>query len=623
MCGIAGILRFDGAPVDGAVLQAMTDALAHRGPDGQGVFVQGPVGLGHRRLAIIDVAGSPQPMQSSDSRYVITYNGELYNFRELREELQARGAAFRTQGDTEVILAAFAAWGPDCVKRFRGMFAFCIADLQGRTFMLARDHFGIKPLFYARGHGSLAFASEINALRRVPGVGRRAQLARVEEFLRFQYVPGAATIFEDIRALEPASVMHGALEDRQHLARKYWSVEFKPEPGVSHEQWIERADAVIRDSVRAHLVSDVPVGAFISGGVDSSLVAWKVHELGAGPRFAFCMGFDDSNADELPYSRQVAAKLGVELRTGVAREDFWDELPRLVAHFGQPFGDSSMIPTWQVAALARRDVKVVLSGDAGDEGFAGYDTYVAFNALPGLRERLRRLRRSLGRRELAALVWALGRRLGLRRPRREEWVRAVEYVGAQRRRAIWRPEFRAIVDHHVAAFDDSGVSRRELTAYAQAMDFRTYLPGCVLTKVDMATMFHGLEARTPLLDVEVLKLAQALPEDERMRRDGSGPNGKAVLKDLLARLMGPEFAFRRKQGFGIPRRQWFLPGRKGRELFEAVLGDSASGLGEWFDLGAVRAAAAEHTESRDRSGVMWLLLVLGLWRQQNRGVSFE
>lgn len=618
MCGITGILHFDDRAVARENLQRMTDALAHRGPDGQGLFVQGRVGLGHRRLAIIDLAGSPQPMLR-DERFVITYNGELYNYVELRDELARAGLAFHTQGDTEVILAAWAHWGDDCVRRFRGMFAFCVVDLHTRQYLLARDHFGIKPLLIAQSPFRLAFASEFSALRALDDLHLSGDLQAIESFLRFQYIPGHETVFNQIRHLPPGHTLSGSLDNPPVAPVAFWRPEFVPDAAPTPAQWLERADAVIRDSVRAHLVADVPVGVFVSGGIDSSLVAWKVHELGAGPRYAFSMGFDDAGHSELPWARQVADRLGIEPRTGIATEEFWGELPRLVAHFGQPFGDSSMIPTWQVAQLARRDVTVVLSGDAGDEAFGGYSSYAAFNALPRLRDYWRRLRRSLSARELGALCWALGRRLGLQRPRRAEWERVVEYIGHERRRKLWRPEFRALVDQPCPGFARAQADTRELTAFAQAMDFQTYLPGCVLTKVDIATMFHGLEARTPLLDIEVVRFAQVLPLDMRLR---DAAVGKAILKDLLARLMGPEFVHRRKQGFGIPRGKWFLPGRPGRRLFDEVVSDPAARLQEWFDPAAILQAASEHGADRDRSGMMWLMLVLGLWRRQNAGIDF-
>jgi asparagine synthase (glutamine-hydrolysing) len=389
----------------------------------------------------------------------------------------------------------------------------------------------------------------------------------------------------------------------------------------THEQWLEKADTVIRNSVKAHLIADVPVGVFVSGGIDSSLVASKVHELGAGPRYAFSMGFEDERFSELPYARQVAEKLGIELITGTATEDFWEHLPELVRHYGEPFGDNSMIPTWQLASLARKHVPVCLSGDGGDEHFGGYGSYQAFLAVPRLKEYWRRLKSRFSRAELGAFFWALGRRLGGSKPRLNEWQRIMEYVGADRRQKLWRPEFRKFVAEANPAFvqADARAPRVGLAEYAQFMDFQTYLPGPILTKMDVATMFHGPEARTPLVDREVHALAFSMPRSERI----NGHIGKSILKEILGRQMGNAFVHRSKQGFGIPRQHWFRAGSKGRAMFDRVLQEKDSGLAQWFDLDAIRSAAAEHSDKRDRSGMMWLLLVLGLWRQQNREVTFS
>jgi asparagine synthase (glutamine-hydrolysing) len=652
MCGITGILRFDGGPVDAGVLDRMTDALAHRGPDGRGTRIGEGYGLGHRRLAILDLAGGAQPMSTPDGRLWITYNGEIYNFRELRAELEQAGCAFRTRSDTEVILHAYARWGADCVKRFRGMFAFCLVDTAERRFLLARDPFGIKPLLYAHNGRFLAFASEFSALRQLPELRLTGNLHAIEWFLRFQYVPGPDTVFNEVRKLPPGCVLEGGMGEgaggsgdvgaresaghNTHDAfanphsprpkpqalspRPYWRLDFTPERGRGAEDWLDALDHTLRESVRAHLIADVPVGVFVSGGVDSSLVTWKIRELGEGPRYAFTIGFEDEQVSELPYARQLAESLGIELRTGVAGEDFWDELPKLVSHYGEPFGDNSMIPTWQLARLARRDVPVCLSGDGGDEAFGGYGTYQRWLALPRLRDHWRRLRRHFSRNELAALLWALTRRLGSQRPRKAEWQRIASYTGRDRRVALWRPELRHLVDAPCPGFEqaDAAAPRHEMLAYAQHMDFGTYLPGPILTKVDVATMYHGLEARPPLLDKEVVALAARLPAPLR----AVPGDGKVILKDLLARLMGPEFARRRKQGFGIPRQAWFLPGRPGRAMLEQVVNDGASGLGEWFDMEGIRRTIGEHSESRDRSASMWLLLVLGLWRAENGSVGF-
>ncbi|MCL4730077.1 MAG: asparagine synthase (glutamine-hydrolyzing) [Planctomycetes bacterium] len=619
MCGITGILRFDGAPIAPDVLKAMTDALAHRGPDGEGAFLAPGVALGHRRLAIIDLEGGRQPMADTTGRYQIVFNGEIYNYQELRAELEQAGCAFATRSDTEVVIQAYARWGPDCVRHLRGMFAFCVVDLHRRVFLIARDHFGIKPLLYAQTPDQLAFASEFSALRALPGLKLEGELAAIEWFLRLQYIPGPATVFRQIRKLPPGHLLAGPLDRPPPAPARGSAPRFAPDTGRSHDQWLEHADDVIRQSVRAHLIADVPVGVFVSGGIDSSLVAAKVHELGAGPRYAFSIGFADEQFSELGWARQLAAKLGIELITDTAGEDFWEHLPQLVRHYGEPFGDNSMIPTWQLARLARRHVAVCLSGDAGDENFGGYGSYLALLAVPRLKEYWRRLKSRLSRAELGALLWALGRKLGGAKPRLSEWQRT-EYVGRDRRARLWRPELRRLADAPCPAMleADARAPRHGLLDYAQFMDFQTYLPGAILTKVDIATMYHGLEARTPLLDREVHALACALPAPERVR----GNEGKAILKDILARLMGPEFVSRPKQGFGIPRRHWFRADSPGRRMFDQVVFDPACGLDQWFDLAGVRQAAAEHGDKRDRSAMMWLLLVLGLWRRQNPDLAF-
>lgn len=621
MCGITGVLRFDGATTDESVLRAMTQAISHRGPDGEGVFVAPGIALGHRRLAIIDLEGGKQPMADTTGRYHIVFNGEIYNFMQLRAELEQAGCAFATRSDTEVVIQAWAKWGADCVSRLRGMFAFCVVDLVERRFLIARDHFGIKPLLYAQTQQYLAFGSEFAALRAMPGLKLTGDLKAIEWFLRLQYVPGPYTVFHQIRKLPPGHLIEGKLDKAPGAPKRYFETRFAIDPSRSHGQWLEHADAVIRDSVKAHLIADVPVGVFVSGGIDSSLVAAKIHELGAGPRYAFSMGFEDERFSELPWARQVAAKLGIELITGTATEDFWDHLPQLVRHYGEPFGDNSMIPTWQLAQLAREHVPVCLSGDGGDENFGGYGSYQVFMAIPRLKEYWRRLKSRFSGSELGAFFWALGRKLGGTSPRLSEWQRIMEYVGRDRRVSLWRPEFRPLVDIPSPAFveADARAPRDGLLEYAQYMDFQTYLPGAILTKMDVATMYHGLEARTPLIDREVQALAFSLPGPERI----NGQTGKAILKDILGKVMGADFVHRKKQGFGIPRQHWFRSGSKGRALFDQVVSDTGCGLAQWFDLEAARTAAAEHSDKRDRSGMMWLLLVLGLWRQQNPEVSFS
>ena len=624
MCGITGVVRFDGQPPKRELIERMCKAIAHRGPDGEGVLLQGPAGLGHRRLAIIDLAGGAQPMSSADGKLAIVYNGELYNFRELAAELKSRGHQFRTSSDTEVILYAWREWGDDCVKRFRGMFAFCAIDFEQRRWLLARDHFGIKPVLYRLEKDSLAFASEFAALRELEGP-LTGSLAALEWFMRFQYIPAPDTVFNEIRKLEPAHVLSGDFDGKVNGPRRYWQMSFSADEAQSESQWLEQLDNVMRESVKAHLISDVPVGVFISGGIDSTAIATQMQGLVGQQVKAFSIGFDEASVSELPYAEQVAKKLGVEHHTLIVREDFWGDLPKLVSHYGEPFGDNSAIPTWQLAKLTRSHVKVALSGDGGDEGFAGYSWYGDWLKKPRLRDYTRRLRRGFSGENVGSLAWAIGRKLGAQSPRLSEWQRVVQYTSEERRRALYGPKLAKLANCANPGFAgaDAAAPRDDMLAYAQFMDWHTYIHGAVLAKVDVATMYHGVEARTPLIDLRVLELALRLPISMRGRiKDDGSYSGKYLLKKWLESRFPPEFVYRKKQGFGIPRKQWFLPGRPGRKLAEQVLTDRKSRLAEFFAEGAIGDVLAQHSENKDRSSSIWLMLVLGIWLDQNRGISF-
>ncbi|MDX1683431.1 MAG: asparagine synthase (glutamine-hydrolyzing), partial [Phycisphaeraceae bacterium] len=390
MCGIAGILRSDDQRVDPARLEAMNAAQAHRGPDGSGTWVDGGIGFGHRRLAIIGLGEQGhQPMASRDECVWLTYNGEIYNYRELRGELEANGAVFRTETDTEVIIHAWRRWGTACVERFRGMFAFALADLDRRELFLARDRFGIKPLVYRQQDGWFAFASELPALEAADDRSMDIDLAGVDDFLRFKYIPAPRTIWQQAKKL-PAG--HRALISFEDVGRpvepeRWWDWRQEPSTGSEDEStWVDRLEEVFTDSVKAHLVADVDFGVFLSGGVDSTLVAWKMSELLDRPVKAFAIGFEEEDLDELPWARQAAGALGVELVEQVVTADAADHLPQIVAQYGEPFADASALPTWHLARLAREHVPMVLSGDGGDELFGGYHRYAAWRQVSAMTE---------------------------------------------------------------------------------------------------------------------------------------------------------------------------------------------------------------------------------------------
>ena len=626
MCGIAGIMRWNGAAPDQLEIERMTAAIAHRGPDGVGFLRRDNVALGHRRLAIIDPEGGHQPMSNEDGTLWITYNGEMYNYLELKEELRRKGHEFVTNSDTEVVIHAYQEWGKECVKKFRGMFAFALADFRGRRLFLARDHFGIKPLYYRVGDGYLAFASELAALRQVNDAPPAGNLEAVELYLRYQYIPTPHTVYRDVYKLPPAGYLLADFDGRAGEPVKYWDLDFRAEEGMAEREWEERAEAVIGESVKAHLIADVPFGVFLSGGIDSSLVALKMSQILERPVQAFAIGFKEERYSELAFARQVAERCGIELHTEVVERDSLDFLPDLVAHYGEPFGDSSAIPTWHVSKLARERVPMVLSGDGGDEGFAGYGSYLYWMET----HPVVRAWGDLPRSPRASFYWA--RRAVRTRlttgswHNLADWESSLYFVNERGRRALWRPEYQGLVGRGCEIFEqaDRKARRNDRVAYAQYLDYQTYLPCDILTKVDVASMYHGLEVRTPLIDLRVLELAARLPLKLRLGRNGSSKRiPKYLLKKILGRTFPPEFVHRKKQGFAIPRDVWFLPGQPARKLLEAVLLDRGSRLYEFFNPEEIRTQLDIHSEERDNSNALWLLLVLGIWLGQNLQVSFN
>ncbi len=602
----------------------MTAAIAHRGPDGVGFLRRDGVGLGHRRLAIIDPELGHQPMSNEDETLWITYNGEMYNYRELKQELAAKGHRFTTNSDTEVIIHAYQEWGVDCLNKFRGMFAFALADFRTGQLFVARDHFGIKPMYYRLGRDYFAFGSELSALREVDDVTPAGSVWAIELFLRYQYIPTPHTIYRDVFKLPPANYIVVGFDGRTTGPKKYWDLEFR-QRNVATEVAADEADAIITDSVKAHLVADVPFGVFLSGGTDSSLVALKMSQLLDRPVQAFAIGFKEEGYSELPFAEELAAAAGIELHTHIVEDDSLDFLPELIAHYGEPFGDSSSVPTWHVARLAREKVPMVLSGDGGDEGFAGYPSYHHWlNTDP-----LFRARQDFPHAPRASFYWLRqaikDRYRAGGRHQLNEWEQLLYYFHREGRRALWREEFHDLIDRECELFTeaDRKAQRHDRVAYSQYLDFQTYLPCDILTKVDVASMYHGLEVRTPLIDLRVLKFASSLPLRLRVGRNGSEELiSKYLLKKVLGRTMSPEFVHRKKQGFSIPRDRWFLPGQPARQMLQDVLLNRNSRLYEFFDAQSIRGHLQAHTAQFDNSNALWLLLVLGVWLEQNPEVSF-
>ena len=621
MCGIAGIFHCGTIkPVDPARVERMCDALVHRGPDGSGVWAAPGVGLGHRRLAIIDLAGSPQPMHSADGRATIVFNGEIYNFRELRRELEGLGAEFRTHGDTEVILAAWRQWGTECLSRLHGMFAFAIYDAADRTLFLARDRLGVKPLFMAHlSDGSLAFASELKGLLAPPLLRREVDPLAIEDYLTWGYVPDHRSILKGVEKL-PAGHYRLLRHDAAPAApQRWWDVSFAERRRGSERDLEAELLHHLREAVTSRLIADVPLGAFLSGGVDSSSVVALMAEASRDPVRTCSIGFDVAALDETAHAAKVAELFGTDHRTREVSADEFGATDALVAMFDEPFADASALPTWRVCQLARESVTVALSGDGADETLAGYRRQV-FHAHE---ERVRRILPAGFRQQVLGPLgrfypkadWAprplraKATLLALAGEGAEGYARSLSVVPPEQRGTFYAPELARTLGGYRAeqpllelmrdAPARSGLDR------AQYADLKVWLPGDILTKVDRTSMAVSLEAREPLLDHRLVEFAASLPERMRVR----GGQGKWLLKKAMRRYLPDDILYRPKQGFVTPIAQW-LRGPLAGEA-RAIASSAALARTGWFETAALGRLAEAHVSGRaDHSRQLWQLLML-------------
>jgi asparagine synthase (glutamine-hydrolysing) len=612
MCGITGIVRKPtAAAIDRAVLERMTGTLRHRGPDGDGFFLNRNVGLGHRRLSIIDLAGGDQPIFNEDRSVVIVFNGEIYNFKELRADLIERGHTFKTHSDTEVIVHLYEDLGCECLHQLNGMFAFALWDAKQELLLLARDRLGEKPLYYTSQGGQMVFGSELKAVVDVPQVSAELDPYALDDYLAYGYVPAPRTIFKDISKLPAAHRV--VWRAGQIEVSRYWSPD---DERVCVSDRPEEAAAQLRslldDSVRIRLRSDVPVGAFLSGGIDSSLIVALASRQAATPLQTFTVTFAEQEYDESPYAALVAKHCGTEHREIPIGEVDLSILPDLVRQFDEPFADPSAVPTYFVTREASRFVKVCLSGDGGDELFGGYRRYrwetfeKAMNHVPA------QLRR--------ATLGAVARSVPPNTPGRG-WLLRMASNGAERlqqkvgifdpdeRLALLNADYRAYVnpephfiDHYYRAAQGTELEKRMIA------DRHTYLPEDVLTKVDRDSMANSLEVRVPLLDHRVVAFAQQLDFSLKI----SNTEQKVVLKQVLDGLVPNEILSRGKRGFGIPLRRWLNDGKLDDSL--SLLTSSDSRAAEFLEPSQVRRLVDAHSKhGRDMSGRIWALLWLEHW----------
>ena len=625
MCGICGKLYHSrDRKVDEGLLKSMASVINHRGPDDDGIYLKGNVGLAHRRLSILDLSpAGHQPMSNEDGSIWIVFNGEIYNFLDLRDDLQKRGHTFMSKTDTETIIHLYEEKGVECVHDLRGMFAFAIWDENKKRLFCARDRAGKKPLVYAHTNDALLFASEIKSLLRDPALERNLDYSSIHHYLTYQYVPSPLSIFKSIKKLPPA---HLLIYERGELTvKRYWNLSYRKKLQLSSvEEYGERFRDLFQEAVQIRLRSDVPLGAFLSGGIDSSLVVAVMSGLMNQPVKTFSIGFEEEVYDEVKFARIIAEKYETDHHEFTVKPDAVNILPQIVWHYNEPFADSSAIPTYYVSKMTRDFVTVALNGDGGDESFAGYERYLADKLADYYRRVPSFIREGILRRAVDKFPHSTNRRNFLRRLKRfvkgiseipeRRYVRWICFFDNEMKGDLYTPSFQDLnreidsVDLTVKWYELSDAEKfLDRTLFVDVM---SYLPEDLLVKVDIASMAHSLEARSPFLDHKVMEFAASLPVDLKLR----GMQTKYLLKHTLSDIVPQEILQRKKMGFGVPLDVWFRNDLK--EMAYDVLLDQKSIERGYFRKEYVLRMLDEHVAKQyDHSYRIWALLFLELWHR--------
>lgn len=640
MCGICGIKYFDGKKVQFDLLSQMTNTLYHRGPDDEGYFINhkhdgqsqkwkfinglGNVGFGHRRLSIIDLSSGHQPLSNENNSIWITFNGEIYNFKELRDDLEKKGHKFRTRSDTEVIVHAYEEWGEQCAEKFRGMFAFAIWDEKNQALFLARDRLGIKPLYYYVDDQKFIFGSEIKAIIQDESVKREINLEALSDYLSFLYVPGPKSIFKNIYKLLPGYTL--MLKDKSIRLNQYWDIHFKENRDSNENEITIKILELLKEAVSIRLMSEVPLGAFLSGGIDSSaVVAMMAHSLNGCPLKTCSIGFNEKKFNEIEFARLTAKKYQTDHQEYFVTPDTLDIIDRLTWYFDEPFADSSAIPTYYVSKLARESVTVALSGDGGDENFAGYTRRYYYDRLENqIRKWLPLFIRKYG-------IGTLGRIYPkadwLPQPLRMKTVLTNLSLSAEAgyfntmtwfdevlKRKLFNHEInQKLQDYHsinqfakyfMQANTDDPLSR------IQYVDIKTYLVDDILTKVDRASMANSLEVRVPILDHLFMEYVATIPSELKLKERQS----KFIFKKALEGYVPKEILYRGKMGFSIPSKDWFATDLK--QVFESEVIDLDSKCNDFFDIQFIKNMWQKQLRgTKDFSSQLWALLFFEKWAQ--------
>jgi asparagine synthase (glutamine-hydrolysing) len=622
MCGICGIFNVgSGEPVSSSLLKNMADTLVHRGPDDEGFFFDGPVGLAHRRLSIIDVEGGHQPLCNEDQSIWVAFNGEIYNFQELRDFLEKKGHVFKTRSDTEVIVHLYEEQGEACFQSLRGMFALAIWDRPKRAVILARDRVGKKPLFYSFDGAQLAFGSEMKALLAIPGIKREIDLEALSDYFSLLYVPAPKSIFRSIRKVRAGHYV--VVSPNGLREREYWDIDFSHPEEQSEAQWCAQIVQVLREAVQLRLISEVPLGAFLSGGIDSSSVVALMSQITGGGVVTATIGFREKEFDEIEYAREVAQRYHTKHFEEMVNPDAVSITEKLAWYFDEPFADSSAIPTYYVSKLAREHVTVALSGDGGDEFFCGYRRYMFDHREEQIRGFLPASMRTLFFGTLASLYpkadWAPRVFRGkatfqnLARPHIDGYFRSVSAVSPEIKQTLLDPD----IWKELGGYDTADVFRTYYDkasganpmARIQYVDVKTYLTDDILVKVDRASMANSLEVRAPMLDSQFMELAAKIPTSLKL----NGMSGKNILKKAFSPLLSDNILYRKKMGFGVPIAQWFRNDLK--EMAHDIIFSNQNG--DWLECRTVGKVWDQHQSGlRDRSTELWAIFMLNLWRRQ-------
>jgi asparagine synthase (glutamine-hydrolysing) len=623
MCGIVGQARSDRVRPDAGLIAQMCAALEHRGPDARGIHIDDGVGLGIQRLRVIDLVNGDQPIFNEDRSIAVVLNGEIYNYRDLRSELEARGHRFASDSDTEVIVHLYEEAGPNFVRSLHGMFGLAIWDTRTRRLVLARDRVGKKPLFYSERAGCLSFASELNALMQDPEIPRDVAHDALDAYLAYRYVPAPLSAFRAVRKLPPASVL--VFGDGRSTISRYWQLDYRRKLILADPR---SYDEMIRDQLRKavgrRMVADVPIGAFLSGGVDSSAVVAAMAEVSSGPVKTFSIGFSDDRFNELPRARLVAQLFATDHQDLVVRPNAVELLPKIVEHYGEPFGDASAVPSFYLSQMTRRHVTVALDGDGGDENFAGYSHYAANLLLERLDCLPQSVRRVLG--AAGKLIPSSGR-IDSTLSRATRLAATIALTPAQRfaayrshldglqARELYTDEYRELVDgsHALDSIESAWEESLsdDLLDRMLDVDINTYLSGQLLTKIDIASMAHSLEARSPLLDHEMMEFAASLPSELKL----SGSERKVAFRRALRGWIPDEILDGPKQGFELPLSSWFRSDLK--EYAREILLDPATVARGYFKSERIATLLDRHADrTEDNSRGIWTLLVFELWHRR-------